>query len=65
MTILHQHGLQIGVEYHVVELHRITNEIYQWCENQFGLPGARWFARSPKLYFTSKSDHMMFLLRWS
>jgi hypothetical protein len=65
MTILHQHGLQIGVEYHVVELIAVTNEVYQWCESQFGPAGKRWFSRSPKIYFTNKLDHMMFLVRWS
>jgi hypothetical protein len=65
MTIFQQPGLQIGVEYHIVELRWIPDEVYQWCETQFGPAGKRWFSRSPKIYFTNKLDHMMFLVRWS
>jgi hypothetical protein len=65
MTILQQPGLQIGVDYHIVELSWIPDEVYQWCENQFGPVGKRWFSRHPKIYFTNKLDHMMFLVRWS
>lgn len=65
MTILRQPGLQIGVDYHIVELNRIPDDVYEWCVKQFGPSGERWFVRSPKIYFTNKLDHMMFLVRWS
>jgi hypothetical protein len=65
MTILRHPELQIGVEYHIVELRWIPDEVYQWCETQFGPAGKRWFSRSPKIYFTNKLDHMMFLVRWA
>lgn len=65
MTIFQQRELQLGVDYHIVELYEIPNEVRQWCEDQFGPSGKRWFTRSPKIYFTNKLDHMMFLVRWS
>ena len=54
-----------NVEYHIVELKWIPDEIYEWCYQQFGDSGKRWFASFNKIYFTSKLDHMMFLVRWS
>jgi hypothetical protein len=54
-----------NVEYHIVELEWIPNEIYEWCNQQFGDSGKRWFASVNKIYFISKLDHMMFLVRWS
>jgi hypothetical protein len=55
----------VDLEYHIVELHHLPTEVIEWCESQFGFQGSRWFTRSPKIYFTSKMDHMMFVLRWS
>jgi hypothetical protein len=50
-------------EYHVIELHTITDNVIKWlCDN---MESHRWFTRGNKVYFFNQKDHMMFLLRWS
>jgi hypothetical protein len=49
-------------DYHVVELHRLPEDVLNWLdENMDG----KWFRFGNKIYFTDARDHMMFLLRWS
>ena len=58
-------NVEIDYEYSVVELHKIPNEVTDWCYDKFGVPGNTWFQHFNKLYFKSKHDHLMFVLRWS
>lgn len=37
----------------------------EWCRDQFGKSGARWFEKERKFYFKSEKDMTMFILRWS
>lgn len=55
-------------EYYVVELNLSSPpaEIFEWLQLRLGPgDGTRWWYRYPKLYFSHKNDHMMFLLQWS
>lgn len=60
-----------GMEYHWVSLAVDQNkpynheEVIEWCKNQFGKQGARWFEKQGKFYFRSEQDMTMFILRWS
>ncbi len=36
-----------------------------WCEQQFGHSGHRWFANNNRFYFKNEGDMTMFVLRWS
>ena len=63
--------LQLEIEYHGVELTRdLPKELYQWLIEQHGPPdGKKWYVSrnyfGTTVYFTSKLDHMMFLLKIS
>jgi len=57
--------MEPNIEYHIVELKWVPDEVYQWCSQQFGRAGTRWFVRTTKIYFKNKLDHIMFLMRWS
>jgi hypothetical protein len=57
--------IQANHEYHVVELHYISDEILNWCSTQFNDDSTRWFCTATKIYFFNRQDHMMFVLRWS
>ena len=43
----------------------VKAEPYDWCLNQFGKSGSRWFEKQGKFYFRSEQDMTMFILRWS
>jgi hypothetical protein len=43
----------------------ILTPAMEWCENQFGKSGARWFEKNKKFYFKDEKDMTMFILRWS
>lgn len=58
----------VNHDYHVVELNplRPPPEMFEWLQLKFGPgDGHRWMYKHPKLYFSNKNDHLMFLLRWS
>jgi len=43
----------------------LKTEPYDWCVQQYGKPGARWFEKQGKFYFKNEQDMTMFILRWS
>lgn len=60
-------------EYHWVQL-PVTEENkfsdlktapYEWCIENFGKSGARWFEKEKKFFFKDEKDMTMFILRWS
>jgi hypothetical protein len=57
--------VELNKEYIMVELNYMNEDILNWCTDNFGPQGTRWFSRWPRIYFTNKQDHMMFLLRFS
>jgi hypothetical protein len=56
-------------DYYVVELDawkRPPAEVFEWLRLKFGAgDGTRWWYKHPKLYFSDKRDHLIFVLRWS
>lgn len=38
---------------------------YDWCQQQYGKSGARWFEKKGRFYFKNETDMTMFILRWS
>lgn len=42
-----------------------TPEAIEWCTEQFGRSGARWFEKQKKFFFKSEKDRTVFILRWS
>lgn len=60
-------------EYHWVQLAVTENNKYldtttpavEWCQQNFGRSGARWFEKKNKFYFKNEKDMTMFILRWS
>jgi hypothetical protein len=66
MEIMIPFGLiEVEHEYFVVELNNIEvpSEVIDWLYERIG-DNKKWFYKHPKIYFYSKHDHMMFLLRW-
>lgn len=62
--------LWVGTNYHYLDPAGIRKEMYEWCEQQFGLSDAqkprRWFRHfSGRFYFINEQDLNWFLLRWS
>lgn len=51
--------------YHVIELERIPEGLFESLNASFGPPGPRWWFSHYKIYFRDKLDHLMFLLKWS
>lgn len=60
-------------EYHWVQL-PVTEENkysdlktapYDWCQEQFGKSGSRWFEKEKRFYFKDEKDMTIFILRWS
>jgi hypothetical protein len=58
-------SLIIDHEYHIVELHRYSQNAIDWCSEKFGPIGGRWFYHNHKICFKDPQDHLMFLLRWA
>ena len=59
--------IKINHDYYVVELtlFSLPSEVAEWLQSRLGPgDGNRWMYRSPNLYFSNKTDHTMFLLRW-
>jgi len=64
--------LVCNIAYHpatMQELWLLTQEISQWCQEQFGERGARWYADPGRSIhrqwrFRDESDLMMFLMVW-
>lgn len=62
-----------GMSYHWVQLPVTEDNKYEdtttagieWCTNQFGKSGIRWFEKKKKFYFKDERDMTMFILRWS
>jgi hypothetical protein len=62
-----------GMEYHWVQLAVTEDNKYSdlktapndWCIDQFGKSGARWFEKKGRFYFKNEKDMTMFILRWS
>ena len=60
-------------EYHWVSLpvtdknkYENTTELAtEWCQEQYGKSGSRWFEKERKFYFKNEKDMTMFILRWS
>lgn len=44
---------------------KITDQATEWCKNQFGKSGSRWFEKDGKFYFKDEKDMSLFILRWS
>lgn len=40
------------------------NNAYNWCFDNFGVPGNRWFFMNNKFYFKQPKDLTWFELRW-
>jgi hypothetical protein len=60
--------LVLDHEYHIVELNNVEppQEVFDWLKQNYGTgTDGRWGFRHPNIYFANKSDHMMFVLRWS
>jgi hypothetical protein len=36
----------------------------EWCREQYGKSGSRWFEKDKKFYFKDEKDMTMFILRW-
>jgi hypothetical protein len=43
----------------------INTQAKDWCTEQFGSSGHRWFEKKQKFYFKNERDMTMFILRWS
>ena len=54
-------------DYYAVELNwRPSNEILDWCFTTYGDgEDGRWFYKYPNICFTSESDRLLFVLKWS
>jgi len=53
-------------DYHVVEMHKVPNQVIEWLHEKHGIgDGTIWMYKHPKIYFSNPKDHMMFILRWS
>lgn len=37
----------------------------EWCKEQFGNSGARWFEKQKRFYFKDEKDMTIFILRWT
>lgn len=44
---------------------KTNEEIKDWCMNQFGKTGHKWFEKDNTYYFKNEEDMTMFVLRWS
>ena len=42
-----------------------TQDIINWCEENLGKSGSRWFEKNRKFYFKNEKDMTIFILRWS
>ena len=38
---------------------------YDWCKEQYGKEGVRWFEKQGKFFFKDERDRTMFILRWA
>ena len=62
-----------GMTYHWVSLpvtdknkyDDTTTPAIEWCHENFGKSGARWFEKKKKFYFKDEKDMTLFILRWS
>jgi hypothetical protein len=60
-------------EYHWVSLplteknkyENTTDLAIEWCLEQFGKSGNRWYENQKKFFFKDEKDMTMFILRWS
>ena len=60
-------------EYHWVSLPVTEKNKYddtvtpavEWCQQQYGKSGSRWFEKKKKFYFKDERDMTMFILRFS
>jgi hypothetical protein len=43
----------------------IVDPARDWCLEQYGKSGARWFEKEGKFYFKDERDMTVFILRWS
>lgn len=44
---------------------RTDPEKREWCEQQFGRSGHRWYENHNRFYFKDEADMTMFILRWA
>lgn len=54
--------LLVDHEYDVVEVDKITSELFQFLNKTFGPPGPRWWFSNNKIYFRDEKDWMWFEL---
>ena len=58
-------------EYHWVSLPidpnktDLTEDAINWCKENLGKSGSRWFEKEHSFYFKDEKDMTMFILRWS
>lgn len=57
--------IEVDHEYSVIELEKLTPELVEWLNKQFGPPTGRWWIRHYKIYFRDDRDHLMCVLRWA
>lgn len=56
------HWVSLATEPDVTES---TNEAMDWCHENLGKSGSRWFEKEKKFYFKDEKDMTLFVLRWS
>jgi hypothetical protein len=62
-----------GMTYHWVSLavtdknkyNDIITPAIEWCREQYGKSGSRWYENQRKFYFKDERDMTMFILKWS
>ena len=50
--------------YDVVEVDKVTPDLFEWLNKSFGPPGPRWWFSNYKIYFRDERDWIWFELRW-
>ena len=58
---------KIDTDYYIVELNGAAPaEVLDWVRSNFGNGrDGRWSCGLNKFFFANKSDHLMFILKWS
>ena len=59
--------IKANEDYYAIELNwQPSNEILDWCHSTYGNgDDGRWHYLHPNICFTSESDRLLFILRWS
>ena len=55
--------VELGHEYHVVELSTIPRNLREWMTENFGPEQDRWFLWHNKIYFKEERDYFWFELK--